>query len=52
MLVIKQLKVAIDFHREEKDYGSQWLMSSTVWLPTFFKKSFFCVQQKKEAHFG
>ncbi len=30
-----------------KYYGSQWL-PSTVWLPSFFKISYFCVQLKKK----
>jgi len=32
-------------------HESQW-GPSTVWLPTVFKISFFCVQQKKEIHTG
>jgi len=31
-------------------HGSQW--GPNVWLPTFFKISYFCVHQKKEIHTG
>jgi len=31
--------------------GSQ-RVQSTVWLLTFLKMSFFCIQQKKETHSG
>ncbi len=54
MLVTKQILVAIKFHsmqKYKKYYGSQW-RSATVWLPTFFKNVFFCVQQKKVTHTG
>jgi len=38
----------VDFHsRKKKYYGSQWV-SSTVWLPIFFKISSFVFSKKKE----
>ncbi len=43
MLVIKQLKVANDFHGME--YKSQWLPSTVT---NILQNIFFCVQQKKE----
>ncbi len=51
MLLTKQLPVAINFHSMAKYHGSKWL-PATVWLPTFFKISLFCVHQKKDERFG
>jgi len=45
MLVIKQLTVAIDFHRKKNT-----IEASGYWLPTFFK--IYCVQPKKETQTG
>ncbi len=39
---------AIHFHNmEKKYYGSQWL-PSTVWLPIFFRISYFAVNRRKK----
>jgi len=51
MSVTKQLMDPIDFHSRKKNNtmevnnqtGTQGGYTLTVWLPTFFKMSFFCV---------
>jgi len=42
MLVTKQLIYPIDFHSLERKKKKGNGISSTVWLPTFFKKSASC----------
>ncbi len=51
MLVIKELMVPIDFHRNSFTTGSQW-GPTTVWFFKILQNIFICVQHKKEAYTG